>query len=78
MIAQQTDLSVGDLIWTGGDCHIYDNHVEQVKVQLQREVYPFPRLRLKRAASIDDYRMNDIDASEGYRHHSALRAPVAV
>ena len=78
MLAQQVGLEVGELIWTGGDCHIYDNHVKQVKEQLSRTVYPFPRLRLKRAASIDDYHMNDIDASEGYRHHGTLRAPVAV
>lgn len=78
MLAQQTGLSVGDLIWTGGDCHIYDNHVEQVKIQLTREVFPLPRLHLNRATSIDAYRMNDIDASEGYQHHGTLRAPVAV
>lgn len=78
MLAQQTGLSVGELIWTGGDCHIYDNHVDQVKEQLTREVFPFPRLRLRRRDSIDDYRMTDIDASEGYRHGGTLRAPVAV
>lgn len=78
MLAQQTRLSVGELIWTGGDCHIYDNHVEQVKEQLQREVYPFPCLRLKTRPSIDSYHMTDIDASEGYRHGGVLRAPVAV
>ena len=78
MLAQQTDLEVGDLIWTGGDCHIYDNHLDPVKVQLERTVYPFPRLRLKRADSIDAYQMNDIDASEGYQHGGVLRAPVAV
>lgn len=78
MLAQQTDLSVGELIWTGGDCHIYDNHVKQVKEQLTREVFPFPRLRLVKRTSIDRYRMNDIDASDGYQHHGTLRAPVAV
>ena len=78
MLAQQTGLDVGELIWTGGDCHIYDNHVEQVKVQLEREVYPFPCLRLRRRESIDAYRMNDIDASEGYRSGGVLRAPVAI
>lgn len=78
MLAQQADLEVGELIWTGGDCHIYDNHVEQVKVQLEQDVYPFPRLRLRRRESIDDYVLEDIDASEGYRHGSVLRAPVAV
>lgn len=78
MLAQQTDMGVGELIWTGGDCHIYDNHVEQVKTQLTREVFPFPRLRLRRRDSIDDYRMSDINASEGYQHGGVLRAPVAV
>lgn len=78
MLAQQTDLAVGELIWTGGDCHIYDNHVEQVKTQLTREVFPFPRLRLRKRDSIDDYVLEDIDASEGYRHGGVLRAPVAV
>lgn len=78
MLAQQTGYSAGDLIWTGGDCHIYDNHVDRVKEQLERPVLPFPRLRLRRRGSIDLYRMTDIDASEGYRHGGALRAPVAV
>lgn len=78
MLAQQTGYSVGDLIWTGGDCHIYDNHVSVVEEQLTREVHPFPRLRLRRRGSIDLYRMSDIDASEGYQHGGALRAPVAV
>mgnify|MGYP001736592074 CR=1 FL=1 len=78
MLAQQTDFSVGELIWTGGDCHIYNNHVNAVKEQLSREVYPFPRLRLRKRGSIDAYHMNDIDASDGYQHHGALRAPVAV
>lgn len=78
MLAQQTDLGAGELIWTGGDCHIYDNHVDQVKEQLSRAVYPFPRLRLRRRESIDLYQMNDIDASEGYQHGGVLRAPVAV
>lgn len=78
MLAQQTDLEAGELIWTGGDCHIYDNHRAVVEEQLTREVFPFPRLRLRRRDSIDDYRMDDIDASEGYRYGGVLRAPVAV
>ena len=78
MLAQQADLEVGELIWTGGDCHIYDTHVEQVKTQLTREVFPFPRLRLRERSSIDAYCMSDIDASEGYQHGGVLRAPVAV
>ena len=78
MLAQQADLEVGELIWTGGDCHIYDNHVSVVEEQLSRPVHPFPRLHLRRRESIDLYRMTDIDASEGYRHGGVLRAPVAV
>lgn len=80
MLAQQTDLEVGELVWTGGDCHIYDNHVEQVREQLSRvpQAHPFPRLRLKRAETIDAYTMDDIDASAGYEHHPTIKAPVAV
>lgn len=78
MLAQQADLEPGELIWTGGDCHIYDNHVSVVEEQLTREVYPFPRLRLVKRTSIDRYLMDDIEASEGYQHHGILRAPVAV
>src|SRR5436305_3765274 len=55
MVAQQVGLEVGEFIWTGGDCHIYDNHVDQVTQQLSREPYPFPRLELRRAESLFDY-----------------------
>lgn len=80
MLAQQAELEVGELVWTGGDCHIYNNHVAQVREQLSRvpQAYPFPQLNLRRAASIDAYRMEDIDASAGYRYHPAIKAPVAV
>ncbi|MDO5079826.1 thymidylate synthase [Buchananella hordeovulneris] len=77
MLAQQADLQVGDLVWTGGDCHIYANHVDQVTEQLRREPYPFPQLRLRRAASIDDYTAADVEVL-GYRHHPAISAPIAV
>jgi thymidylate synthase len=78
MIAQQTDLEVGDFVWTGGDCHIYDNHVEQVTRQLAREPYPYPTLRiLRRPASILDYAYEDFEI-EDYRHHKGIKAPVAV
>lgn len=77
MIAQQTDLEVGEFIWTGGDCHIYDNHVEQVTEQLQRQPFPFPTLQLHKAASIFDYQLDDITV-DGYQHHPAISAPVAV
>lgn len=78
MIAQQTGLEVGDFVWTGGDCHIYTNHIEQVREQISREPYPFPHLELKKAESIFDYDMDDILASDGYQHHPAIQAPVAV
>ena len=78
MLAQQTGLSVGDLIWTGGDCHIYDNHQRAVGRQLAQRIHPFPRLRLRKRASIDGYRMDDIDASDGYVHGPIIKAPVAV
>jgi thymidylate synthase len=78
MIAQQTGLEVGEFVWTGGDCHIYDNHVEQVKEQLTRAPYAFPKLRLPSApASVFDYRFEDF-VVEGYEHHPAIRGAVAV
>lgn len=77
MIAQQVDLQVGELVWTGGDCHIYSNHFEQVNTQLERKPYPFPQLRLNRAASLFDYTFDDI-VIEGYQHHPTIKAPVAV
>ncbi|KTF04419.1 MULTISPECIES: thymidylate synthase [Trueperella] len=78
MVAQQAGLDVGDFVWTGGDCHIYLNHVDQVREQISREPYPFPTLELKKADSIFDYDMDDILASQGYQHHPAIHAPVAV
>ncbi|MET9285348.1 thymidylate synthase [Nocardia beijingensis] len=77
MVAQQTELIPGDFIWTGGDCHIYDNHLDQVTEQLQREPYPFPTLRLHPAPTLFDYRYEDVEV-DGYRHHPAIKAPVAV
>jgi len=78
MLAQQTDLEPGDLVWTGGDCHIYDNHREQVETLLARDPFPYPSLRLlRRAPSIFDYAFEDFEVV-GYEHHPAIRAPVAV
>ena len=78
MIAQQTGLEVGDFVWTGGDTHIYDNHVEQVREQLSREPYPLPTLRLTRKPdSIFDYRFEDFEIVD-YVHHPAIRGAVAV
>jgi thymidylate synthase len=78
MLAQQCDLRVGDFIWTGGDCHIYDNHREQVRTQLDRTPYPYPVLHIKRRPpSIFDYAYEDFEVLE-YQHHAAIKAPVAV
>jgi len=78
MLAQQCDLDAGDLIWTGGDCHIYDNHREQVETQLERDPLPFPSHRFsRRPASIFEYEFEDFEVV-GYQHHPAIRAPVAV
>ena len=78
MIAQQTDLEVGDFIWTGGDCHIYDNHHEQVTRQLSREPFPSPTLRIaRRPESIFDYELEDFEILD-YQHHKGIKAPVAV
>jgi thymidylate synthase len=78
MLAQQCDLEVGDFIWTGGDCHIYDNHREQIEEQLRREPYAYPTLQLlRRPDSIFEYDFEDFEVLD-YQHHPAIRAPVAV
>src|SRR3954449_5823650 len=77
MIAEQVGLGVGEFIWTGGGCPIYDNHVQQVRTQLSRTPYEFPRLELRAAPTLFDYTYDDITVV-GYQHHPALRAPVAV
>ncbi|MGW6123797.1 thymidylate synthase [Nocardia sp. NPDC055165] len=77
MVAQQTELEPGEFIWTGGDVHIYDNHVDQVREQLSREPYPFPTLHLRPATSLFDYAYEDIELSD-YKHHPGIKAPVAV
>ncbi|MEE1620605.1 thymidylate synthase [Zafaria sp. Z1313] len=78
MVAQQTGLEVGEFVWTGGDVHIYDNHVEQVTEQLSREPYAGPQLRIKRVPeSIFDYAFEDFEVL-GYQHHPTIKAPVAV
>ncbi|TAM70193.1 MAG: thymidylate synthase [Microbacteriaceae bacterium] len=78
MVADQVGLAPGEFVWTGGDCHIYDNHVEQVTEQLTREPYPAPTLRiLRHPESIFDYRFDDFELVD-YRHHPAIRGAVAV
>lgn len=77
MVAQQTQLAVGDFIWTGGDCHIYDNHTEQVRTQLERAPYEFPTLELRQAPDLFSYSYDDVQVL-GYSHHPGIKAPVAV
>lgn len=78
MIAQQCDLKLGDFVWSGGDCHIYLNHLEQVKLQLTRLPFPLPQLVIKRKpASIFDYRFEDFEIA-GYQAHPGIAAPIAV
>ena len=78
MLAQQADLAVGDFIWTGGDCHLYLNHLEQADEQLQREPMPLPRLAIKRRPpSIFDYEFDDFEIVN-YQPHAHIKAAVAV
>ena len=78
MMAQQAGLEVGDFIWTGGDCHLYSNPLEQVELQLSRETRKLPRLEIKRKPdSLFDYRFEDFEVV-GYDPHPAIKAPVAV
>ena len=78
MLAQQCDLGVGDFIWTGGDCHLYTNHLEQADEQLSREPLPLPRVAIRRRPeSIFDYRFEDFEILN-YESHPHIRAAVAV
>jgi len=78
MVAQQTDLEVGEFIWTGGDCHLYLNHLEQARTQLERQPLALPTLAIKRRPpSIFDYRFEDFEVLN-YQSHPAIRAPVAI
>ena len=77
LVAQQVGLTVGELVWTGGDCHVYSNHRDQVAEQLTRAPYPFPRLEVRAAASLFDYAYEDFSVVD-YEHHPAISAPVAV
>lgn len=78
MMAQQTDLRPGEFIWTGGDCHLYLDHIAQAKLQLGREPLPLPRLVIRRKPdSLFDYHYEDFDLI-GYEAHASISAPVAV
>jgi thymidylate synthase len=78
MLAQQCDLGVGEFVWTGGDCHLYLNHLEQADEQLRREPLPPPQLKLRRRPpSIFDYQYEDFEIVN-YQFHPAIKAPVAI
>ncbi len=78
MVAQQCELAAGDFVWTGGDCHLYLNHLEQADLQLSRTPYPLPQLVIRRKPpSLFDYVYEDFEF-RNYRHHSAIKAPIAV
>jgi thymidylate synthase len=78
MMAQQAGLEVGDFIWTGGDCHLYANHLDQVDLQLSRAELPLPKLVIKRKpATLFDYKFEDFEIA-GYESHPHIKAPVAV
>ena len=77
MMAQQTGLEPGEFVWTGGDCHVYDNHIDQVLEQLSRTPYPYPQIRIRKADSLFDYDYSDFEIVN-YQHHPTIKAPVAV
>jgi thymidylate synthase len=78
MVAQQCGLAVGDFIWTGGDCHLYLNHIEQARLQLTREPFPLPQLKIKRnPKSLFEYEYDDFEFIN-YQSHAAIKAPIAV
>jgi thymidylate synthase len=78
MVAQQCDLAPGEFIWTGGDCHLYLNHLEQADLQLSRTPYPLPDLEIRRRPpSLFEYTFEDFEI-RNYRHHAAIKAPIAV
>ncbi len=77
LVADQVGLEVGEFVWTGGDCHIYDNHLDQVTEQLSRDPFPYPQLQVTHRDSIFDYEYADL-AIENYQHHPSIRAAVAV
>jgi thymidylate synthase len=78
MMAQQCDLETGDFVWSGGDVHIYSNHMDQVKEQLSREPYPLPQLKiLRKPDSLFDYQFEDFEIVN-YQCHPHIKAPVAV
>ena len=78
MVAQQCNLEPGDFVWTGGDAHLYINHLEQVNIQLTRALYPLPKLIIHRKPdTLFDYQFEDFEITD-YQYHPAIKAPIAV
>ena len=78
MVAEQCDLEVGDFVWSGGDTHLYSNHVEQAMTQLKRDPLPEPTLKIKRKAKdLFDYTADDFEF-ENYEHHAPIKAPISI
>jgi thymidylate synthase len=77
LVAQQTGLIPGDFVWTGGDVHLYENHLDQAREQAARTPFAFPALELRKADSLFDYQYSDV-AVAGYQHHPAIKAPISV
>jgi thymidylate synthase len=78
MVAQQCDLAVGEFVWTGGDCHLYVNHLVQADLQLSREPYPPPELLIRRRPpTLFEYQYEDFEI-RNYRHHPPIKAPIAI
>jgi thymidylate synthase len=77
LVADQVGMAPGEFVWTGGDCHIYENHMDQVRLQLSREPRPYPQLRVGHRESIDAYEYEDFEIL-GYDPHPTIKAPIAV
>jgi thymidylate synthase len=78
MLAQQCDLDAGDFVWTGGDCHLYLNHLEQAELQLSRTPFPLPKLLIRRKPpTVFDYSFEDFEVID-YQYHAAIKAPIAI
>jgi thymidylate synthase len=78
MVAQQCELTPGEFVWTGGDCHLYSNHFAQADLQLSRSPLPLPKLALRRKPpSLFDYQFDDFEILD-YQYHPAIKAPIAV
>lgn len=78
LVAQQCDLVPGDFVWTGGDVHLYSNHLDQARLQLTRAPFPLPQLVIKRKPdSLFDYNFEDFEIAN-YQYHPSIKAPIAV